>query len=177
MSRVNSKLGILLAVAVLACALVTPAADAAQFRGSNRIERPGAEPEAPAGATRVEKPEPVPRKLIEDAVRELMGAWNTEKLERLLADSFFDRSRLLDAIVEDAPRDATIRILSIQNVQTLTQFTRPEGEGSTLVISTVSAVVRTQVEFNDPTSGFRRLEGTGEYLFEITMRAGYTGLE
>ena len=177
MSRASSKFPILFATAMLACALEAAAANAAQFRGSNRIQRPGAEPEAPAGATRVEKPEPVPRNLIEEAVRELMGAWNTEKLERLLADSFFDRSRLLDAIVEDAPRDATIRILSVQNVQTLTQFTKPEGEDSTLVISTVSAVVRTQVEFNDPTSGFRRLEGTGEYLFEITMRASYTGLE
>ena len=177
MKRKRVNLQRLLAITVLACALVSPAAEGAQFRGSNRIERPGAEPEAPAGAKRVEKPEPVPKQLIEDAVRELMAAWNTEKLERLLADSFFDRSRLLDTIVEDAPRDATIRILSIQNVQTLTQFTRPEGEDSTLVISTVSAVVRTQVEYNDPTSGFRRLEGTGEYLFEITMRAGYTGLE
>jgi hypothetical protein len=166
MSRARRTYRGVLAVAVLVCALAATVADVAQFRGSNRIQRPGAAPVAPAGATPVEKPEPVPKKLIEDAVRELMGAWNTENLERLL-----------DTIVKDATRDATIRILSIQNIQTLNQFTRRESEDSTLVISTVSAVARTQVELNDPSRGFQRLEGTGEYLFEITMRAAYTGLE
>jgi hypothetical protein len=154
-------------IGLLAVALAAPAAQAEQFRNFNTIRTPAA---LPPGTVPVEQVEPIDPSLIEQAVRDLMAAWNSGGLERMLSNDFFNKSRLLDAIAEDVPRNATIRILGIQAVQTLSQLERPEGPGTTIVISTVSATVRTQVEFEDPSTGFNRLEGLADYIFDITMR-------
>jgi len=76
--------------------LAVPAAEAAQFRGFNTIRTPAA---LPPGTVPVERVVPIDQSLIEQAVRDLMAAWNSGGLERMLANDFFDRSRLLDAIV------------------------------------------------------------------------------
>ncbi len=148
--------------------LMTATVDAREFRRTAPIITPTS---APPGLNPVDKIQPVDRRVIEDAIQKLMDAWNTGGLENLLSDNFFDKARLLDAIAEDVPRDARIRILAVEGVQTLQQFVGPEDGDGFLLISVVTAIVRTQVEFDDPVLGFRRLEGRGEYVFEITMRA------
>lgn len=133
-----------------------------------RLIRPIPVPGAPApGAIPVEKIKPVSRELVENAVRKIVQAWNNKNLEEVLGEDFYDRDLLIDAMSEKVPRDAELRILSIQGIQTLSQHVEVDPSGNRWLISTVSATVRTQVEFNDPDRGFQRREGTNEYIFLV----------
>ena len=156
-----------LAVCFLAVSLCAHTALGAQFRSLNTIARPGRAPEAFRPTEHIQ---PVARTVVEDAVRDLFASWNNADLARHVDDRFFDKRRLLDAIAENVPRDARVRILSIRAIQTLNQFSKHESATSTLVLSTVSAITRTQVEFNEPVNGFQRRDGTVEYIVDSTMR-------
>lgn len=134
------------------------------FRSIQPIARPSAVPD---GAVAVDEMQPVPRHQVEQAVQAVARAWNSGELDPLLADSFVNKSRLLDTIAEVVPRDARLTILGIQAVSTLEQY-RQEDK----VVSRVSAVVRSQIEFNDPITGFQRLEGTGEWYFQVEEASG-----
>ena len=70
------------------------------------------------------------------------------------------------------PRDAKLRIQSVQGIQTLQQYIKP-GSGTSRgeLVSIVSATVRTQLEFNSSTAGFVSRTGTNEFLLEITTAA------
>lgn len=128
-----------------------------------RSIQPIAQPEAtPADAIAVIQMQPVPRFRVEQAIDAIAAAWNGGTLDPLLADSFINKSRLLDTIAEVVPRDAQLSILGIQAVSTLGQY-----QQNNKVISSVSAVVLSQIEFNDPLTGFQRLEGTGEWYFQV----------
>ena len=115
---------------------------------------------------------PVEEKTVNDAVTELVAAWNTTNLLPLLSDQFIDGQRLIDTIFEVAPRDATFRLLAIRSVRTLSQARRAEGADGTAVVSVVSAIVRGQIEFNDPTRGFQRLDSNLNLILEITQIVG-----
>lgn len=140
--------------------------EASGLRRINPINTPGGS-QAPAGFVQTQQQFKVERAVVVKAVHDLMDSWNTMGLEEYLSNSFFDKHRLLDDIDVFVPRHATIRVLSIQGIQTLQQFEKPDGPDKKTVISTVSATVCTQVEFNDPQEGFKRLEGEGEYVFII----------
>ena len=142
-------------------------AEAAQFRNLKIIAAPTP---PPPGFEAVEPAVPLDPRLVEKAVCKLIEAWNSADLERMLSDSFVDKSRLLDSLAENIPRDARLRILAIRGIQTLEQFAKPESETSQLVQSRVSAIANTQLEFNDPVQGFQILEGTVEYVFDVTAR-------
>lgn len=161
-----AALGVLLAAVLLAAA---PAA-ARQFREINPVPTPdGAGAALPEGAVAVERPRPMTREEIEPLVRKVMAAWNTSELDSHLAEGFHDRSRLSDAVDTVAPRDAKLRVLSIQGVQTLGQFVQPDPDGGgERLVTRVSVTVRTQLEFNSPAGGFQRREGLNEYVLRIT---------
>jgi len=151
------KLSLLLLLIVMLC--MTLQVQARSFRSIQPIATPTALPE---GATRMTISQPIERSLVEQAVRDVATAWNGGGLSELLADDFSSRSRLLDTIAEVVPRDARLTVLAIQAVSTLEQYRQDK-----VITSTVSAVVRSQIEFNDPVTGFQRLEGTGEWYFKV----------
>ena len=91
-------------------------------------------------------------------------------MESILADSFYDKSRLLDVMDTQVPRDARLSIQSIQGIQTLQQYRVPDAGGRDSLVSIVSATVRTQLEFNS-TNGFVRLPGTNEFLLKVKTAA------
>ncbi len=140
---------------------------AAEFRVIMPILTPKAIPE---GAAPVKAIRPIPRKIVTAAVNKLVRAWNSNALQQALGKEFYDKSRLTDAMDTKVPRDAKMRVLSIQGIQTLNQFTQTDPEGNTILVSTVSATVRTQLEFNDSVNGFQRREGTNEYIFRVRQR-------
>jgi len=146
-------------VALLLLALLPAQALARGFPGIQPIATPGV---IPAGATRVDVLRPVDRSLVEQAVEDVAEAWNGGGLSDLLSDDFRNRSRLFDTIAEVVPRDARLNVLAVQAVSTLEQYLL-DGQR----VSTVSAVVRSQIEFNEPETGFQRLEGTGEWYFRV----------
>ena len=144
---------------LLALAAAWPAAEAREFRSIQPIARPGA---LPAGAQAMAEPLPVPRSEVEQAVHAVARAWNTGEMDPLLSDDFASKSRLLDTLAEVVPRDARLAVLGIGAVSTLEQY-RQEGRA----VSTVSAVVHSQIEFNDPLAGFVRLPGRAEWYFRV----------
>jgi hypothetical protein len=111
---------------------------------------------------------PVDPKLIETAVRELFAAWNTPRMRELFGADYYEATRLIDTLATELPRDAVLRVLAIESMSTLNQTVQPGGPARPpALISTVSVIVRTQLEFNDPEDGFQRREGINEYVFEV----------
>ena len=112
---------------------------------------------------------PVQRAAVERAVADIAQSWNRPALLARLSASFQDRSRLVDTVLRQAPRDATLRVLAIEGVTLLGQKSIPAlpGDPETYLTSQVAVVVRTQIEFDDPPNGFRRLEGRSEFVLEI----------
>lgn len=143
---------------------------ASEFRSRIPIRTPARPPE---GAVRVSTVQPVDPRLVEDAVRKLYAAYgySTGAIAGMLAPSFPDRSRLLNTINQRVPRDARLRVLGIQSIRTLDQFLRTDAaSGAEERVSTVTATVRSQLEYNDRDVGFQRLEGTIEYLFRVKQK-------
>lgn len=134
-----------------------------ESRPFNPIGRPGAAPQA-APAT---PPAPAAvRAAVMRTVDALARAWNTPELDRLLGPALHDRQRLLDALVTKVPRDARLRILGVQSIQVLGPAKRPARDGrGEVVVTRVAVMLRTQVEYNDPATGFQRLEGLNEAVF------------
>jgi len=134
-----------------------------------RRVRPVSAPEPlPKGAVAVPQLSPVDRRVVEAIVHELFKAWNGEGMEQHLADGFYDKRRFLDAMDEDVPKDARLRVLGLSNIQTVRQYLKARASGGgQLRVSTVSVTVTSQVEYNDPERGFQRREGVNEYIFEI----------
>ena len=162
------------AVLIAAGALLTaappwPGAGAQGFREIRRIpapQQPSAAPPAPEGARLLAEPVAIDPKVIEAAARKVVASWNQGDLGQYLADDFQNRERLLDAIAGDVPRDAVIRVLAIRNVKTFDQYARRSADGNEIVTH-ASAQIDTQVEYEDPKAGLRRLRGSGEYMFEL----------
>lgn len=139
---------------------------AQEFRQLNRIPQPQAA-RLPPGARSMNVP--IADGVVRMALDRVVTAWNTATLRDYLADNFPDRSRLADTLLATAPRDARLRILSVQGVQTLTQYVTPGRDRRDVLFSRVSVTARTQIEFNDPVRGFQRIEGTNEFILLLTQ--------
>ena len=105
-------------------------------------------------------------------LRGVLGKWNKPGMSETLAQEFYDSRRLLDAMDTIVPRDATLKLQSIQGIQTLQQYLVPAADsGQNEIVSIVSVTARTQVEFEKPGTGFVRLPGVNEYVLKITTAA------
>lgn len=158
----------LIGAAVVALGIAGPS-QSAEFRRANPLPRPELLQRGAAGAV-ARIIEPVSRARVEAAIRRVFDTYTNMspgRLEAVLAESFFDRDRLVDNLTEALPRDARLRVLGIEAIQTLEQTIDVAPDGRQTRISVVSVTVRSQFEFNDPVSGFTRLDGTNEYLLRI----------
>lgn len=153
---------------LLALAFAAFAATAQEARTLNPIARPpagGAASATPPGSGAFR---PVSPAIVRAAVERLVKSWNTPDLGPLLSERFPDKARLLDALASGVPRDARLGLLAIQGMQVLDQRFAPSANGIELeVTSRVSVTFRTQVEFNDPSSGFQRREGVNEAILTV----------
>ena len=154
---------------LFALAVAAFAAAAQESRTLNPIARPPA-----AGTPQVRAPlaagalRPVSPETVRAAIERLVKAWNTPDLEPLLSERFPDKARLLDALAAKVPRDARLNLLAIQAIQVLEQReVARAGGGEREIVSRVSVTFRTQVEFNDPSSGFQRREGVNEAILTV----------
>lgn len=140
-----------------------------------RLLTPIASPETqganlPQGAVPVQQVEPLSRSDVEPLVRDVIEKWNSGEMASTLSEQFYDKSRLLDVMNTGVPRDAKLRIQSIQRIQTLQQYQVPAENNRNNLVSIVSATARTQLEFNSST-GFQRRIGTNEFILKITRPA------
>ena len=126
----------------------------------------------PEGAQPAQEFKPVPSEIVDQAVEKLMEAWGTPQMQDYLSKNFFDKDRLTDVIDTVVPRDALVRILSVQGIQTVQQWEEPapnEPEGL-IRVSRVSVVVRTQLEFTNPDGVLETKPGTSEYILKFKQR-------
>jgi len=163
----SNQLKHITALGILLCGLVPfQAAFAREFRSIEDIATPGNP--LPQGAVRPAVIQPVDKQVVEKAVYALADAWNGNGLSQLIADDYPNASDLMRVITNDLPLDAKIRILSIQSIQTLDQYI-VDVKGGKDRTSVVTVTAKTQVEYEDPSSGQRRqLDGTNEFLFRVT---------
>ncbi|MDD5611850.1 MAG: hypothetical protein PHF75_02280 [Gallionella sp.] len=120
------------------------------------------------GQSRPAQIRPVSPERVRQAVDSIAQAWNGEGLPALLDNSFASRDRLLDTMLTVVPRDARLRVTAVQSVATLDQIIETLPGQPPKRISTVSVLVETQIEFNDPVTGFQRLRGLNEFLLRFT---------
>jgi hypothetical protein len=110
---------------------------------------------------------PVPRDTVVGAVKEVLSAWNENRIDGVLDNKFFDRSQMEDAMQSKVPRDARLTPQSIGDIQTIKReiVDTPEGR---MARSTVMVTVKTQLTFNDPQKGYQRRNGVNTYVLTIT---------
>ena len=146
---------------------------ARQFRLLNPIASPQQQaPSLPDGAKAVERVQKLERKDIEPLLRDVVSKWNTSEMANTISDDFYDKNRLMDVMDNGVPRNATLRIQSIQGVQTLNQYTMQNPEsGLNEMISIVSATARTQLEYDNSTGTFVNFVGTNEFILKVTTPA------
>ena len=142
---------------------------AAEFRSLRKIATP-ATSARPEGAKTVEAFVPVDKQAVEAAIREVFAGWNSPGMTGFLAGGFQDAGRLGDS-AQSIPKDARIDVLAVSGIQTLDQYIQP-AEAPTdpnLLVSQVSVTVRTQIVYNDVGQGYQRIEGTNEYIVEVSQ--------
>ncbi len=158
----------LLLVSLVLSVALSGVAFARGFRAIQPIASPDAKLALPEGSVPVENPEPVPRAFVEAKLEEIIAKWNSPQMAQALAESFYDKSRLVAAVDAVVPRDARLKLQSLQSVRTVQQYrSAPSDDGPGTRTSIVSATARTQLEFNSPT-GFVRLPGTNEFILRVT---------
>lgn len=147
-------------------------ADARQFRQSQRI----LSPETTNATSVVSVPQKIQDQLpavdidaVNDLISQALANWNTPGMGDWLGNEFYNRQRLLNTMDQNIPRDASLRIKAIQGLRVFDQrFIAPSTQGQISRVSTVIANVQTQIEFNDPTQGFVRLDGNSEMTFSLS---------
>jgi hypothetical protein len=154
----------------LALVLVfTGVAEARQFRYNAPIATPeDQQASLPNDAVAIAYPRAIPRSEVETEIRKLLAKWNTPQMSETLSEQFYDKDRLIDAIGTKVPKDAVMRVQSIQAIQTLQQYHSPASYGvAGKEVTLVSAIVKTQIEFNGST-GLVKLPSTSEFTLEVT---------
>jgi len=108
----------------------------------------------------------VPREAVEQAVKKIYAAYNTPDFQQYLSNRFYDPERLVEAINEKVPREAKLRLITINSAQTVSRRTAQDDEGRDVTESLVMVVVRAQMEFTNA-QGFQRREGEQELLLRF----------
>ena len=148
-------------------ALLIASTNAQEMRQVRRIPTPTTAKERPPNAKAVKAIKPISPDTLRAAMNEFADSWNGEEMGEMIDDSFFDSSRLGDAMIAEVPRDAKLRLLSVRGSQVLEQYIAPRNEGGQVRISMVTITADTQIEFNNASNGFVRIPGSNEFLIEV----------
>ncbi len=105
------------------------------------------------------------RQQVEDWLATLMRSWNGQDLADYLAESFPERQRLLDAIEDQVPPDARLRLLAVGPMRVVDQEREADA-----VIRTLRVGVRLQVEGADADGELQRREGRQDLLVRWERR-------
>lgn len=112
---------------------------------------------------------PLDRALVVAAVEAIYNKYNTPEFLQALSPDFFDASRLEDAIDVKVPRNAILRVRSVQGIQVFEQMNTPSISGDySIITSIVLVTVDAQMEFTHPATGlFERRTGVNELILKI----------
>jgi hypothetical protein len=115
----------------------------------------------------VETLTPVALSTVQSGVSDIVASWNTQGLDRYLDQYFPDRFQLLGTLQRDVPVDASLVLLSVQNVSTLNQVWGIHSGPARTRISTVVATVSLSVRFVDPFKGMIQLPHTSQFYLRV----------
>lgn len=121
------------------------------------------------GLKPVSKSIAIPRAVVERVMQQTAESWNSPEMAKTLSDSFRDKDRLGDSLTRFAPLDAKMRLMSVGSYRILAQAIKPDSKGD-LLISKVSVIARTQVEYTNSSGAFQRKPGEQEYLLTIKLK-------
>lgn len=165
------NLVLFLSVIMALCSVV---ADAREFRERRTIATPLNEQQLAGpdeeGSVKLTEAVQLDEAKIKAAIIRLMSNWGTPELEKNLSSRFSNRQQLLDAIATDVPFDAKLDVQSVRSIRVLSQKQKTSPEHGRVIVSIVAAEIETDVRYQDPQLGFQKLNGLGEYVFEITTR-------
>lgn len=159
-------------LALVCAALVSPALQAQGFRFIQPIMVPDAQLRdamrkgLQLRGSAIPGLRQVPREVVEEAVRKIYAAYNTPDFRQYLSERFYDPDRLADAINEKVPREAKLRMISINSAQTVSQQPARDEQGRAVTESLVMVVVKAQMEFTT-VAGFQRREGESEIVLRF----------
>jgi len=163
MNYKNSIISVLL-LTVFSSQLV----QARDFRSIIKI--PAAPQNISLSSTTKQKPfRPVDTTVIEKSVRKIVSSWNHYDFSKYLADAFQAKTLLINTIRRSVPRDARLRLLSVQGISTIKQeWTNNSINHRKKLNSVVITTVELQLEFNDPFQGQIKLPHTSQFYLQVT---------
>ena len=115
----------------------------------------------------IESLTPVSLSVVQNGVSEIVESWNTQGLGDYLDQYFPDRFQLLGTMQRDIPEDASLVLLSVQNVSTLDQVWGIHSGTNRSRISTVIATVNMQIKFVDSFKGLIQLPHTSQFYLRV----------
>mgnify|MGYP002632452389 CR=1 FL=1 len=165
---------------VLAAAAPT---EAGQFRSSKRIGGPSAgtansavkKGGAPSFKVTKQQFAPIDRRQIETMVRKTLEKWNTPEFPATLNELFPDKDKVVETQNQYIPKDARLRVLSFQSVQTLSQNLEGTPGGDGFLVSKISVTVKTQMEYSSASLGFKKFEGRNELILNVRQKLAGSG--
>lgn len=122
------------------------------------------------GAHMVEPPQPLPAGTINHFAETVANTWNTADFQKLVSESFYNKSRLDDAMGAQTAKDAQLKILGKHNASILSQIITPDQNGGRLRVSVISVVLDSRAEFTDARNGFVSVPGTNEMIMEVVEK-------
>lgn len=120
----------------------------------------------PEGAVRAVPQAPVPFQQVEAAMASVTRAWNERRLDPLLRPGYSRGQELQDALQTKVPRNAALRVVSIQGWQVLDQYRL-----GALLFSRLAVQVQTRLEFEDA-AGFQARDGINTYVLTVGHAEG-----
>ena len=152
-------------LALLVLVLLAPAmAEAQKVRIFKKIAAPEQPPE---GTELIEEMAPPDPATAQAAITEALQGWNEPGFGGSISEDFQDKDRLLDNFSNDVPLDAELRVTGVRNYQPMQQFGRIGDNGNVELTTRVQFTADTEIQFNDPARGFRRLTGTNDFVADI----------
>lgn len=109
---------------------------------------------------------PVTPERVTQAVHTIADSWNKGDLEQYLSEAFPNRQDLLDTVDQSVPTDAILRITGVSSISTL-HYEFTEIDGTLVLLRIVTATVASQIEFNDPATGYQKLTGRYEWILRF----------
>jgi hypothetical protein len=113
------------------------------------------------------------RQRVQQALEQVLTAWNSGGLQHYLATDFYDGQRLTDNLAQRIPQDAKLKLMQLEGFQIIKDevVSTQNQEQARAWLTSVDAV--TQIEFNDPLAGFVQLRGKQRFtlrLFDFAER-------
>jgi hypothetical protein len=158
-------------LAILTVLLMALPASGQEMRPWNPIRSKAAVVrQLPPGGKRVEPAQPLAAGTVARTTEALSKTWNSPDFQKFVSGRFYDQSRLSDAMNTETAKDARLKVMNSRNASILSQAVVPDPQGGTLRVSTLSVVLETRAEFNDPRHGFISAPGTNEMILEVVEK-------